>query len=245
MSEHIESTLHEPNSLFNKFQKYLGEFVYGGIDGSVTTFAVVAGSVGAGLDSAVIIILGFANLIADGFSMSVGAYLSSKTEQENFNKHKKIEYWEIENLRDKEIEEIREIYQQKGFEGELLEQVVNKITEDKDVWVDTMMKEELEMVLEDKSPFYIGLWTFISFLLVGLIPLLIYLIDFLNPLNTNIFLVSCILTSLAFIIIGILKSIVTTTSMIRSVVETLGLGAIAAVLAYFVGDILEKMILSV
>ena len=85
-------------SISSKISSYLGEFVYGGIDGSVTTFAVVAGSVGASLDTAVILILGFANLIADGFSMSVGAYLATKTEHDNFEKHKKREYWEVENL---------------------------------------------------------------------------------------------------------------------------------------------------
>jgi VIT1/CCC1 family predicted Fe2+/Mn2+ transporter len=99
----------------NNFQDYLGEFVYGGIDGSVTTFAVVAGSAGAALNSEVVIILGFANLIADGFAMSVGSYLSTKSEKENYNKHKKIEYWEVDNLPDKEKEEIRDIYRAKGF----------------------------------------------------------------------------------------------------------------------------------
>ena len=72
--------------LINRFQEYLGEFVYGGIDGSVTTFAVVAGAAGAALDSQIVIILGFANLIADGFAMSVGSYLSTKSEKENYQK---------------------------------------------------------------------------------------------------------------------------------------------------------------
>jgi VIT1/CCC1 family predicted Fe2+/Mn2+ transporter len=242
MSRKIEQKLHQKNTFFSKIQDYLGEFVYGGIDGSVTTFAVVAGSVGAGLDSSVIIILGFANLIADGFSMSVGAFLSAKSEHENYAKHEAIEYWEIENLREKEIQEIREIYEAKGFEGELLEQVVAKIIEDKDVWVDTMMKEELEMTLDDKSPFNIGLYTFISFLVVGLIPLIIYLWDYLNPLEINLFVASCFLTSIAFILVGFLKSIVTGASKIRSSLETLGLGAIAAVLAYYVGAFLENLI---
>ena len=103
-----ENKVHgETNFFVKKFQEYLAEFVYGGIDGSVTTFAVVAGSVGAGLDSSVIIILGFANLFADGFAMSIGAYLSSKTEVDNYEKHKAIEYWEIENIPEKEKEEIK------------------------------------------------------------------------------------------------------------------------------------------
>ena len=107
--------------LINRFQEYLGEFVYGGIDGSVTTFAVVAGAAGATLDSAVVIILGFANLIADGFAMSVGSYLSTKSEKDNYKKHENIEYWEVEHLPEKEKEEIRDIYRAKGFEGEILE----------------------------------------------------------------------------------------------------------------------------
>ena len=90
---HEEDILHQSKGWFSKWQDYIGEFVYGGIDGSVTTFAVVAGSAGAGLDSSVIIILGFANLLADGFAMSVGSYLSNKSEKENYEKHRQIEYW--------------------------------------------------------------------------------------------------------------------------------------------------------
>ena len=159
-----ENEVHgETNVFVQKFQEYLAEFVYGGIDGSITTFAVVAGAVGAGLDSSVIIILGFANLFADGFAMSIGAYLSSKTERDTYEKHKAIEYWEIENIPEKEIEEIREIYAAKGFEGKLLEDVVATITADKDRWVDVMMKEELGMIEDTKSPFKVGFITFISF----------------------------------------------------------------------------------
>jgi len=242
---HSENEIHSTDSSFHKLQEYLGEFVYGGIDGSVTTFAVVAGSAGADLSAAVVIILGFANLIADGFSMSVGAYLSTKTERDNYEKHKNIEYWEIENLRDREVEEVREIYRQKGFEGDLLEKVVNKITEDKDRWVDVMMKEELEMSKETKSPFAMGLVTFLSFIVVGFVPLLVYVINYVrgNEIN-NTFTVASILTSLAFVSIGWLKSYVTQTNRIRGILETLLLGASAAALAYLVGDVLEKLIVS-
>jgi VIT1/CCC1 family predicted Fe2+/Mn2+ transporter len=229
--------------LINRFQQYLGEFVYGGVDGSVTTFAVVAGAAGAGLESKVVIILGFANLIADGFAMSVGSYLSTKSEKENYRKHQKIEYWEVDHLPDKEREEVREIYAAKGFEGKLLEQVVDKITEDKDRWVDVMMKEELEMSEETKSPLAMGSVTFLSFLLFGFIPLLVYVLDFssLMASDSNLFIWSSALTALVFALIGYLKAIVNQTLIIRSVLETLFLGGAAATLAYVVGDILENM----
>jgi VIT1/CCC1 family predicted Fe2+/Mn2+ transporter len=221
---------------------YLGEFVYGGIDGSVTTFAVVAGSAGANLESSIIIILGFANLIADGFAMSVGSYLSTKSEKQKYQKHKKIEYWEVENIPHEEKEEIRQIYRAKGFEGETLEKIVHVITSDKEKWVDVMMKEELEMAEVNKSPLMMGLATFLSFIVMGFIPLLIYVIDFYNPVSGSLFLTSSVLTGSCFVGIGILKANVTHSNVIRSLTETLLLGGTAATLSYFVGDFLERLI---
>ncbi|WP_367281457.1 VIT1/CCC1 transporter family protein [Porifericola rhodea] len=217
-SSRQEDHFHGSNSSWGKLQEYLGEFVYGGIDGSVTTFAVVAGAAGAELSASIVLILGFANLIADGFSMSVGAYLSTQSERDNYEKHKRVEYWEVENMPKREEEEVREIYAAKGFEGELLEQVVAKITENKDRWVDVMMKEELEMVPETKSPWMMGLLTFISFFVVGLIPLLIYVFNYLNGIVVaNTFLIASVLTSMAFVGIGWLKSMVTQTNRLKRV----------------------------
>ncbi len=231
--------------IINRFQEYLGEFVYGGIDGSVTTFAVVAGAAGAALESQVVIILGFANLIADGFAMSVGSYLSTKSEKENYRKHEKIEYWEVDNLPEKEKEEIRDIYRAKGFEGEILEEIVATITADKDRWVDVMMKEELEMSEETKSPLAMGGVTFLSFLLFGFIPLLVFVLDYFDLMEDKdqLFLYSSAMTGFVFMIIGYLKALVNQTPILRSILETFFLGAAAATLAYLVGDVLEGMFL--
>jgi VIT1/CCC1 family predicted Fe2+/Mn2+ transporter len=240
---HDELSIHGSNKFINKYQDYLGEFVYGGIDGCVTTFAVVAGAVGAGLDSAIIIILGFANLLADGFAMSVGAYLSTKSNIDYYNRYKKIEYWEVDNMPEKEKEEVREIYEAKGFEGALLDKVVEVITADKDRWVEVMMKEELEMQGEMKSPFKVGLATYLSFLLVGIIPLIVYVWDYVSEFPGSVFLTSSILTGLSFISIGFLKSYVTHTSRTKGIIETLILGVLAALVAYFVGDVIEQIIM--
>jgi VIT1/CCC1 family predicted Fe2+/Mn2+ transporter len=234
--------LHHQRLKWDTVEDYLGEFVYGGIDGCVTTFAVVAGSVGAGLDSSVIIILGFANLFADGFSMSVGAYLSAKAENDKYAKHKDIEYWEIENIPDAEVEEVREIYRAKGFEGKLLEDVVQVITSDKERWVTEMMRNELEMMEEQRSPLWIGMATFISFIIVGLIPMIMYLWDFISPVELDLFFMTSVLTAVGFIGVGWLKSLVTEVSIIRSIGETLILGALAALVAYYVGDFLEHLV---
>ena len=113
---HHEHHYHGTTTQRSHLTKYLPEFVYGGIDGLVTTFAVVAGATGANLSLNVVLILGFANLFADGFSMSVGAYLANKSDHDNYKKNLATEYREIKHMREKEIEEIREIYEAKGFE---------------------------------------------------------------------------------------------------------------------------------
>ncbi|MBX2841614.1 MAG: VIT1/CCC1 transporter family protein [Flammeovirgaceae bacterium] len=243
MNATSENKRHGNSSLIAKYQEYLGEFVYGGIDGSVTTFAVVAGAEGAGLDASVVIILGFANLIADGFSMSVGSYLSNKSEKENYAKHEKIEYWEVENIPEEEEKEIRDIYRQKGFKGDLLEQVVAVITKDKKRWVDEMMKDELEMMPSNKSPLSMGAVTFLAFIVVGFIPLFVYVLAYMSYFpEDKLFLTSSVLTLFAFGIIGFLKAYITQTNRWKGIIETLFLGASAAVLAYLVGDLLEKWI---
>lgn len=243
MSQNIEDSLHgDPGSFLKRIQLYLGEFVYGGIDGSVTTFAVVAGAVGASLDSSIVIILGFANLLADGFAMSVGAYLSTKAERDRYKKNEDIEYWEVDNLPEKERQEITEIYAAKGFKGELLEQVVDVITEDRDRWVDVMMKEELEMTLDPKSPFKVGAITYLSFIVLGLIPLLVYVMDYSITEIADPFFWSAVLTSLSFIFIGFLKSYVNETNKLRSIAETLILGGLAALVSFYVGDFIEHIL---
>jgi vacuolar iron transporter family protein len=240
-----ETQLHSRKKFLFFSKEYIAEFVYGGIDGAITTFAVVAGAEGAGLGISIVVILGLANLVADGFSMSVGNFFATKSERESFEKHQQVEYWEIENLREREVEEIREIYAAKGFQGELLEQVVAVITADKEVWVDTMMKEELEMVKGNKSPIKTAGATFFSFILVGSVPLLSYVVagDNLSLNNSQLFYTSCVLTGVALAFVGSLKSIVNEKNIFRGITETILLGGIAASLAYFVGDVLEKIFL--
>lgn len=242
-NEDLEFKLHNTgNGILAKYQEYLGEFVYGGIDGSITTFAVVAGAAGASLDSSIILIMGFANLFADGFSMSIGAYLAAKSEKEFYKNQERIEYWEVENIPEKEKEEIKEIYRRKGFEGDLLEQVVEVITADKKRWVDVMMKEELELIEDKKSPFRIGLVTFISFFVLGLIPLLVYVIDYINPLEFNLLFVSSTLTLLMFVFIGYLKGVINQINKFKSALETFLMGSVAAFVAYYVGYFIEQII---
>lgn len=242
MLNHFKTLLCKRDKLLNSTEPYLGEFVYGGFDGCVTTFAVVAGAVGAGLESSIIIILGFANLLADGFSMSVGAYLSTKSEMDNYDKYRELTRESIMRKPAAARRQLEEIYRQKGFEGELLERVVETLVLDREVWLDVKMREDLGRVRQEKSPLWIGGATYLSFILVGLIPLLAYVVDMFSPLPFDLFATSSVLTGLGFAVIGWLKSRVNGSSLFKGMVETLLLGGVAASVAYFVGDLLEHLL---
>jgi VIT1/CCC1 family predicted Fe2+/Mn2+ transporter len=222
-------------------QDYLPEFVYGGMDGIVTTFAVVAGAAGAGLDSSVVIILGFANLIADGFSMSVGSYLANHSEKHTYEKYRRLEYLEVDHNPEEGREEVRQIFIKKGLKGRSLERVVKAITSDRDVWVDTMMKDELGLTPGSRSPLSKAVVTFFSFIAVGLVPMVVFLVDYLVGVGSNLFLLSSVMTVAAFIGVGFLKSYVGEQPLWKGVLETLSLGVGAALLAYWVGAVLERM----
>lgn len=238
----IQDNLHGPETHVTAGQ-YLGEFVYGAIDGTVTTFAVVAGAAGASLSSGIVIILGFANLLADGFSMACGNFLSERTQRDYVEKERKREEWEIENVPAGEIEEIREIFKKKGFKGKDLEKAVKIITSDKKVWVDTMMFDELGLLESNKSPWKTAGSTYLGFLVIGIIPLLAYVLSYFFPFfKKDTFKIAIVMTLAALIIIGVVKRYVTKKDLWKSVSETILVGGAAAVIAYYIGFFLRWLV---
>ena len=216
---------------------HFDDFIYGSIDGAVTTFAIVAGVVGASLSPGIILILGFANLFADGFSMAAANYQASKARNEYIEMKRKQEEWEIENLEEQEKDEIREIYTKKGFKDELLEEVVRIITSRRKVWIDTMMKEELGLIEDEKRPLDSSISTFVGFNLIGLIPLIPFMIFIaigIDP-NSDAFILSIIFVISAFFLIGMIKGKIVKKSKIKSGLYTLIIGGIAAMVAYLIG----------
>ncbi len=223
---------------------YFDDFIYGSIDGAVTTFAIVAGIMGASLPVGIILILGFANLFADGFSMAAANFQASKAKNEFVKMKRKEEEWEIDNLEEQERDEIRDIYREKGFKDELLEDVVRIITSKRKVWIDTMMKEELGLIEDEKNPLDSSVSTFVGFNLVGLIPLIPFMIFMIIgiELNSEAFMYSIVSVCAAFFLVGLIKGKIVKKSMMRSGVNTLIIGGIAAVVAYFVGYGLNLLI---
>ena len=216
---------------------HFDDFIYGSIDGAVTTFAIVAGVVGAGLSPGIILILGFANLFADGFSMAAANYQASKARNEYIEMKRKQEEWEIDNLEEQEIEEIRDIYSKKGFTDELLEEVVRIITSRRKVWVDTMMKEELGLIEDDKRPLDGAVNTFFGFNMIGLIPLIPFMIFMIIGIdsNSNAFGYSVVFVLSAFFMVGVIKGMIVKKSKIKSGLFTLIIGGVAAMMAYMIG----------
>ena len=216
---------------------HFDDFVYGSIDGAVTTFAIVAGVVGASLSPGIILILGFGNLFADGFSMAAANYQASKARNQFIEMKRKQEEWEIDNLAEQEKDEIREIYIKKGFKDELLEEIVRIITSRRKVWIDTMMKEELGLIEDEKGPIDSAISTFIGFNLIGLIPLIPFMIFIFIGIHANseAFVYSTISVMASFFLVGMIKGKIVRKSKIRSGCYTSIIGGIAALVAYLVG----------
>ncbi len=219
---------------------YISDFIYGAIDGAVTTFAIVAASVGAGLSSGIIIVLGLANLLADGFSMAASNYLGTKADQQLFEKTKAEEHEEIDIHPEGEIEEIRQIFAGQGFEGENLEHIVEVITNDRELWVKTMMREEHGLEEGGPEAMPAAKATFIAFLVVGAVPLLPYFLGIFVEVPWQ-FTVSCVLTGLAFLMVGWIKGRIVGVDRVRSALETFAIGGLAAGVAYLVGVLLSGM----
>jgi vacuolar iron transporter family protein len=215
---------------------YLRDFIYGAIDGAVTTFAIVAGSAGASLDDKVVVILGMANLFADGFSMGISNFLGSRAQIDERRQAREREERHIAGYPEGECEEVRQILNAKGFEGKDLDRAAAVITSDRDRWVDFMMTEELGFGPDATNPVRAALATFAAFLIVGTLPILAFLLNVASPdLIAHPYLVSTILTGAGFLAVGIAKSKIVEQAWWRGGLETLALGGSAAVVAYLVG----------
>jgi VIT1/CCC1 family predicted Fe2+/Mn2+ transporter len=210
----------------------LRDVVYGGIDGSVTTFAIVAGVAGAGLSPFVIVALGLANVLADGFSMAAGNYSGTKAELDNIRRIRAVEERHIALYPDGEREEVREILAQKGLSGDILIEATAEITSSNENWINLMIEGEYGLGSVDPHPMKAALATFFAFLVAGMIPLLPFLASV-----PNAFAISAWMTMAVFFAIGALKSRWSLAPWWRSGIETFLIGGLAALIAYLVGSL--------
>lgn len=210
----------------------LRDTIYGAIDGAVTTFAIVASVAGAGLSPLIVVALGLANVLADGFSMAAGNYSGTKADADNAQRLREIEKRHIREHREGEMEELRQILAQKGLTGHVLDAAAEAISKDEQAWIEIMMVDEYGVAPVDPRPMRAALATFVAFLIAGGIPLIPFLVGLPNAFTVSSILVACV-----FFSIGALKSRWSLTTWWRSGLETLLIGGAAAAIAYLVGTL--------
>ncbi len=221
--EHLESS------------DFITDIVIGMSDGLTVPFALAAGLSGAVSSNEIITTAGVAEIVAGSIAMGLGGFLAGMTEVDHYKSELKREYEEIETKPEMERQEVRDVFKEYGLEGETLEIVVNKIAEDKDRWVDFMMKFELGLDKPDKnrarnSALTIGG----SYIVGGLIPLFPYFFTE-HPLDALLYSVE--ITLAALLIFGYFKSKITGQNPIIGALKVSSIGAVAAAAAYYVATL--------
>lgn len=227
---------------------FLKPIIFGGLDGILTSFAIVAGAAGGELSSDVVLILGFSNIFADALSMGVGEFLSSKANNEWVLTEREREVWEFENYPEGEIQEMIDIYIKKGLTEEDATNIVRTMAKYKDFFLDIMMTHELELQVPEEN--YLmesikeGLVMFCSFAFFGALPLLGYVfIPLILPEwgADHLFITACIVTGVVLFFMGSVKSYVSSQHWLQAGLETLVLGGCCATVAYTIGQLIGNL----
>jgi len=231
---------HEEN---NKVGAVLSEVILGGQDGLVNTLGVILGIAAASQDLRIIVAGGLAGAVAEAISMGAVGYTSKLAERDFYQAAMNREKEEIETVPDIETREIRDIYEKKGFKGDLLDEVVGVVVADKKVWLETMMQEELNLApVDDDKPLHSALMIGLTSMIGALIPLLsfalFYFAGWRFPGAVNWAIYSALAVSaLALFIVGAIKSRLTVGKWYRSGTQMLVIGILSALFGYAIGSI--------
>ena len=216
--------------------------VFGGLDGILTSFAIISGSVGANLSPVAILALGISNVLADALSMGAGEFLSSRSYNNYVRKEREREMWELQNYPQGEIEEMVNLFIARGMGPEDAREVIQRMAKYKDFFVDIMMTEELALPVptgeDTMESLKEGGVMFASFTIFGMLPILAFVIaDSVveGARNSDLFNVACVVTALSLFGLGAIKAKFADKQYMRSGVETVLLGSGCAAVAYFVG----------
>jgi len=220
--------------------------VFGGMDGILTTFAIVSGANGGGLGTLVILVLGFSSKIADALAMGLGSALSTKAEHEHIRMEREREYWEYDNYPEGEIQEMIDMYENRGMSRSDADKVIRLMADHRDFFVDVMMVEELGLQApeDDASPWFEGFVTFCSFIFFGFFPLMVYCIfPFAFPGMTDhqLFVLAGVVSGLTLFVLGTVKSQFSVKPWWKSGLEMLVIGMTLCAIAYSIGSLTKTL----
>ena len=210
----------------------MSDIILGGQDGLVSIIGLLLGLAAATKSSRIIIAGGLAMIFAETLSMTAVAYTSKMADRDHYNAEREREVKEVEDLPDIERQEIVDIYAAKGFKGKLLIDIVDHITSDHELWIDTMMREELDLMPVVKHDVYIyslivGLSTFSG----SFLPLIPFFF-----MSVHMALISALLLSIAVLaVVGIYKARMTLGSQLKSAIQMVFIGMGAAIAGYLIG----------
>ena len=220
----------------HRYTSRLADIILGGQDGLVNVLGIVLGVAAATSDPRIVLVAGLAATFAESVSMAAVAYTSTLAETDHYESEREREYRHVRMVPSVEREEVRTIYRNKGFEGELLDQIVEKITADEDVWVGVMMAEEHQLIPTNRQG------AMRSALVVGLAALvgsLIPLAPFVwLPVGTSIWL-SLVISAVTLFVVGVYKARITVGNPGKSGLEMAVIGILSALVGYLVGVLLK------
>jgi predicted membrane protein (TIGR00267 family) len=225
-------TEHDPH----KGSSSLSDIILGGQDGLVNVLGITLGVAAATADAWVVIVAGLAATFAESISMAAVAYTSTLADADFYESEREREYRHIQEVPGLEKAEIHDIYEKKGFKGELLERIVDTITANKDIWVAVMMAEELQLTPVNRkhalrSAFIVG----ISAIVGSLIPLAPF---FFLSVQTSMIL-SVILAAVVLFLVGAYKARIYVGKPFKSGLEMAVIGTLSALVGYAVGLLLK------
>ncbi|MEO0630665.1 MAG: VIT1/CCC1 transporter family protein [Planctomycetota bacterium] len=237
-----ESASPHANEPRRKRHSYLSDFIYGGIDGSVTTFAIVSGVAGAGLEPAIIVVLGCANLLGDGFSMAAANLLGVRADWQHMRRIRERELAAIKDRPDEKRGDVERILAAKGLQGGVLDGAADAITADRDRWADCIVREGHGLALEPRSPWRAAAMTFVSFFVIGAVPLVPFGAELAGVAMGSAYSLSTALVAVAMFTVGTLKCLFVSQRWWLGGLETLAVGGLAAGLAFLVGWLLRGLV---
>lgn len=224
---------------------YVKSVVFGGLDGIMTVFAIIAAAAGSGATYVTILVFGFSNVVADAFSMGFSEFVSGSAELDHARQERSREEWEVENSKDLEIEEMEQLYILKGLSEEDAKTMVGIISKDNKIFVDFMMHDELGILgdAEDPmEPLKQGVVMFVSFITFGSVPLLGYAVSMSGEGIDNMFFFSCALTALALVTLGAIKGYLTGMNIPRSALLMVVNGIVSGGVSLGISSLVDALV---